>query len=201
MAKKGGRPGEDDDLEMKRFIESRGGSLREGLTFSQFQKAYEEGRGSVTGGSLSLPFVDGGGSGGDMVPETAKKVKGKDKKSRRKKVDSDSESEEDSEEEEESRRGGRRGKREEIDEEIEDMVVDEFTEDAIMKTFMMYDLNGDGVISYLELKTTFQQQGRDSSDYEIRAWIRSRDSSGTGSVNFVDFRRAYLAKLRKRTKA
>ncbi|GMH77361.1 hypothetical protein TrST_g9172, partial [Triparma strigata] len=201
MAKKGGRPGEDDDLEMKRFIESRGGSLREGLTFSQFQKAYEEGRGSVTGGSLSLPFVDGGGSGGDMVPETAKKVKGKDKKSRRKKVNSDSESEEDSEEEEESRRGGRRGKREEIDEEFEDMVVDEFTEDAIMKTFMMYDLNGDGVISYLELKMTFQQQGRDSSDYEIRAWIRSRDSSGTGSVNFVDFRRAYLAKLRKRTKA
>ncbi|GMH61976.1 hypothetical protein TL16_g03382 [Triparma laevis f. inornata] len=208
MAKKGGRVGEDEDLEMKRFIKSRGGSLRVGLSLSQFQKAYEEGRGSVTGGSLSLPFVDGGGSSGERFAAASDKKgkeKGRDGKSRRKQVVSDIESEEEEDSDDESRRGKRRGgrkdKREGIDDEVEDMVVDEFTEDAIMKTFMMYDLNGDGVISYLELKTTFQQQGRDSSDYEIRAWIRSRDSSGTGSVNLVDFRRAYLAKLRKRTKA
>ena len=50
MAKKGGGGGEDDDLALRRFIESRGGTLREGLSFEQFRHAYEEGRGSVAGG-------------------------------------------------------------------------------------------------------------------------------------------------------
>jgi hypothetical protein len=127
-----------------------------------------------------------------------KKGEGRDKgkKGKKRYEDSDDESE-NSDEEEDSPRLSRK-ERESRDEEIDELTVDPFTEEAILKTFNMYDLNSDGVISYLELKTIFQQQGRDSSDYEIRSWIRSRDSSGTGSVNFADFRRNFLLTQMKR---
>ncbi|GMH48764.1 hypothetical protein TrRE_jg2096, partial [Triparma retinervis] len=195
MAKRGDSGGEAEDEALRTFIESRGGNVRDGLTERQFNDAYKSGRGGVVGGSVSLPYVDDGsrvaGSGG-----VSWKDKKKDKGKKKRYEDSDDE-EGESEEEEDSPRLSRK-EREGREEEIDELTVDPFTEEAIRKTFAMYDLNSDGVISYLELKTIFQQQGRDSSDYEIRSWIRSRDSSGTGSVNFADFRRNYLLKQMKR---
>jgi Ca2+-binding EF-hand superfamily protein len=41
-------------------------------------------------------------------------------------------------------------------------------ESAVRRVFDMYDLNGDGVISFLELKTVFSKQGRHVSASEIR---------------------------------
>ena len=192
IVKRGDGGGDAEDEALRMFIESRGGSVRDGLTERQFVEAYEDGKGGVVGGSISLPYVDDGSKVAGVGRERSERVKG-GKKTKKRYDDSD-------EEEEGEERGGRlsRREREERDEEIDDLTVDPYTEEAIRKTFSMYDLNGDGVISYLELKTIFQQQGRDSSDYEIRSWIRSRDSSGTGSVNFTDFRRNYLLKLARR---
>jgi len=50
----------------------------------------------------------------------------------------------------------------------------------------------DGVISYLELKATFERQGRDCDDRELREWIRTRDRSGSGVVSYADFRHSFL---------
>jgi hypothetical protein len=63
--------------------------------------------------------------------------------------------------------------------------------DALRRAFTMYDMNGDGVITYGELKGCFRRQGRDASDFELREWIRERDTSGTGAVSFEDFARAF----------
>ncbi|GMI35898.1 hypothetical protein TrCOL_g8668, partial [Triparma columacea] len=200
MAKRGDSGGAAEDEALRTFIESRGGNIRDGLTEKQFNDAYESGRGGIAGGSISLPYVDDGsrvaGSGGVSWKDKKGEGRDKGKKGKKRYEDSDDESE-NSDEEEDSPRLSRKD-RESRDEEIDELTVDPFTEEAILKTFNMYDLNSDGVISYLELKTIFQQQGRDSLDYEIRSWIRSRDSSGTGSVNFADFRRNFLLKQMKR---
>mmetsp|Transcript_22829 Transcript_22829/g.29839 ORF Transcript_22829/g.29839 Transcript_22829/m.29839 type:complete len:674 (-) Transcript_22829:176-2197(-) len=66
-------------------------------------------------------------------------------------------------------------------------------EKAMKKAFDMYDINGDGLITFAELKTVFQQQGRDASDFEIGDWIHERDTSGTGTVNFNDFKISFLS--------
>ncbi|CAM9744831.1 unnamed protein product [Scytosiphon promiscuus] len=64
-------------------------------------------------------------------------------------------------------------------------------ERAFRKAFEMYDLNGDGYITYLELKAAFEQRGLSASDSDVREWIRQRDTSGTGAVDFADFSRAF----------
>jgi len=46
-------------------------------------------------------------------------------------------------------------------------------------------VDGDGVISEHDMRTSLGDQR--CSDDEIRAWIRRRDSSGTGAVSFEDF--------------
>jgi len=57
----------------------------------------------------------------------------------------------------------------------------------IRKVFTMYDVNGDGVITYNDLRKTFENQGRRMNESELRTWIRSRDSTGQGQVSFADF--------------
>jgi Ca2+-binding EF-hand superfamily protein/WD40 repeat protein len=57
----------------------------------------------------------------------------------------------------------------------------------IRKVFDMYDVNGDGVITYKDLRSTFEKQGRRMNETELRAWIRSRDTAGGGHVSFADF--------------
>jgi len=65
---------------------------------------------------------------------------------------------------------------------------------AIRRAFETYDLNGDGMITYLELRTVLMRQGREASESELRGWIRARDRSGNGAVSFADFCAAYEAK-------
>ena len=62
---------------------------------------------------------------------------------------------------------------------------------AIRRAFETYDLNGDGMISYLELRTVLARQGREASEAELRQWIRARVRSGNGAVSYEDFRAAY----------
>eukprot|EP00903_Cladosiphon_okamuranus_P006300 g6178.t1 len=65
-------------------------------------------------------------------------------------------------------------------------------ERALRKAFEMYDLNGDGFVTYLELKAVFEQRGVHASATDIREWIKQRDTSGTGAVDFADFSRAFV---------
>ncbi|CBJ33221.1 calmodulin-like myosin-light chain [Ectocarpus siliculosus] len=65
-------------------------------------------------------------------------------------------------------------------------------ERALRGAFDMYDLNGDGFITYLELKAAFQQRGVTASDEDLREWIKQRDTSGTGAVDFADFSKAFV---------
>ena len=37
----------------------------------------------------------------------------------------------------------------------------------------------------------FNQQHRRTSEFELREWIKMRDSTGRGGVTFEDFRAAY----------
>ena len=62
---------------------------------------------------------------------------------------------------------------------------------AIRRVFESYDYNGDGEISFLDLKKVLTQQGQRSTDDEIHAWIRKRDTSGLGTVSLEDFIAAY----------
>jgi Ca2+-binding EF-hand superfamily protein len=63
---------------------------------------------------------------------------------------------------------------------------------AIRKAFDAYDLNQDGLITYLELRTVFARANKQISEFELREWIRSRDRSNNGGVSFSDFRTAFL---------
>lgn len=42
-----------------------------------------------------------------------------------------------------------------------------------------------------QLKTVFRRRGLSVSDDELRRWIRQRDTSGTGAVDFQDFSSAF----------
>ncbi|CAM9937964.1 unnamed protein product, partial [Phaeothamnion confervicola] len=64
-------------------------------------------------------------------------------------------------------------------------------EAAVRRTFERYDLNGDGLITYFDLKTVFEHEGRDASEAELRQWIERRDFSTTGAVDYDDFRRGF----------
>jgi hypothetical protein len=52
------------------------------------------------------------------------------------------------------------------------------------RAFDRFDLNGDGVISFSELRATFLELGRTASDTELKIWIDERDRSGRGLVDF-----------------
>lgn len=43
-----------------------------------------------------------------------------------------------------------------------------------------------------QLKAVFQQRGLNVSDDELRRWIKQRDTSGTGAVDFADFSRSLI---------
>ena len=67
------------------------------------------------------------------------------------------------------------------------MEEDERREEA-SRAFRRLDLNGDGVITYLELRKVFNQRHRRTSEFELREWIKMRDSTGRGGVTFEDAR-------------
>lgn len=68
-------------------------------------------------------------------------------------------------------------------------------EDMIRKAFATYDIDGDGVISFSELKAVLTKQHSQISDSDIRAWIQRRDKSKLGGVSYRDFRDAYMGRI------
>lgn len=63
---------------------------------------------------------------------------------------------------------------------------------ALRAAFDKYDVDKDGLISFLDLRTRFRQMGRTNvPDLEIRRWIADKDRRGAGNVSFDEFERAY----------
>ena len=48
--------------------------------------------------------------------------------------------------------------------------------------FESYDMNNDGVISFIDLRTCFAQRGKNVPDSEIRRWLAEKDTVGDGVV-------------------
>mmetsp|Transcript_8168 Transcript_8168/g.15100 ORF Transcript_8168/g.15100 Transcript_8168/m.15100 type:complete len:3618 (-) Transcript_8168:115-10968(-) len=66
---------------------------------------------------------------------------------------------------------------------------------GLWKAFQRYDIDCNGVISFVELRTAFNEMGRTQvSDSELFKWIRDRDLSGDGTVTFAEFVRSYAPK-------
>ncbi|OWZ21158.1 Calmodulin-like myosin-light chain [Phytophthora megakarya] len=63
--------------------------------------------------------------------------------------------------------------------------------------FRKYDVDGDGAISFIDLRRAMDQQmtGHRLSDLEIQRWITEKDRSGQGVVNYEDFVVAFQAQV------
>ena len=67
----------------------------------------------------------------------------------------------------------------------ENEVTREIPADILKKlqiVFESYDMNNDGVISFIDLRTCFAQRGKQVPDTEIRRWIRVRTESCAISI-------------------
>ena len=65
----------------------------------------------------------------------------------------------------------------------------------LKQAFDMYDRDGDGFISRIDLKNTFDAQGKPKSDQEITEWMKRSDSHNTGFVDFDDFVQNYSSRM------
>ena len=66
---------------------------------------------------------------------------------------------------------------------------------VLKQAFDLYDYDGDGFISRVDLKNTFEAQGKPKSDQEISEWMSRSDSHNTGFVDFDDFVQNYSNKM------
>ena len=65
-------------------------------------------------------------------------------------------------------------------------------EATLRMAFDKYDVDRDGLISFVDLRTRFREMGRTNvPDVEIRRWIADKDRRGKGNVDFQEFRKAY----------
>ena len=60
-------------------------------------------------------------------------------------------------------------------------------EDDIAKSFRMFDIDGDGLITEDELRTTMSNLGEPMNDSEVKAMIAEADLDGDGKINFKEF--------------
>jgi len=60
-------------------------------------------------------------------------------------------------------------------------------EDDIAKSFRMFDLDGDGLITEEELQTTMSNLGEPMNEMEVKAMIAEADLDGDGKINFKEF--------------
>ncbi|KAK1932358.1 putative calcium-binding protein CML16 [Phytophthora citrophthora] len=69
--------------------------------------------------------------------------------------------------------------------------------EALLGVFRKYDVDGDGVISFIDLRRAMDRQtkGHRLSDVEIQRWITEKDKGGQGVVSFEDFVVAFQGKL------
>ncbi|KAE9026168.1 hypothetical protein PF011_g2701 [Phytophthora fragariae] len=73
--------------------------------------------------------------------------------------------------------------------------------DALRAIFRKYDVDGDGFISFIDLRRAMDEQtagqGHRLSDLEIQRWITDKDRGGQGVVSFEDFADAFKGQLQK----
>ncbi|KAL3661531.1 hypothetical protein V7S43_013291 [Phytophthora oleae] len=67
--------------------------------------------------------------------------------------------------------------------------------EALLGVFRKYDVDGDGVISFIDLRRAMDNQGHRLSDVEIQRWITEKDKGGQGVVSFEDFVVAFQGQL------
>ena len=60
-------------------------------------------------------------------------------------------------------------------------------EDDIAKSFRMFDIDGDGLITEEELQTTMSNLGEPMNEMEVKAMIAEADLDGDGKINFKEF--------------
>eukprot|EP01101_Sappina_pedata_P009203 TRINITY_DN52_c0_g2_i1.p2 TRINITY_DN52_c0_g2~~TRINITY_DN52_c0_g2_i1.p2 ORF type:complete len:161 (-),score=90.22 TRINITY_DN52_c0_g2_i1:99-554(-) len=60
-------------------------------------------------------------------------------------------------------------------------------EEELLEAFKVFDKNGDGLISYDELKQVMSNLGEVLSDAELAEMIREADSDGDGQISFPEF--------------
>ncbi|GAB9472925.1 Calmodulin-like myosin-light chain [Globisporangium polare] len=65
--------------------------------------------------------------------------------------------------------------------------------DALRLVFRKYDVDGDGAISFIDLRKALNQRGSQQrlSDVELQQWITQKDRNGQGVVSFADFCAAF----------
>lgn len=61
-----------------------------------------------------------------------------------------------------------------------------FTEEELLKAFKLYDENGDGSISYDELKSIISLIGENMTESELNEFIREGDSNLSGDLNYKE---------------
>lgn len=66
---------------------------------------------------------------------------------------------------------------------------------TLRRVFAKYDVDGDGEISFVDLRTALnrQQQQQRLSNVEIQKWITDKDQRGCGRVCFADFARVFAS--------
>jgi Ca2+-binding EF-hand superfamily protein/serine/threonine protein kinase len=63
---------------------------------------------------------------------------------------------------------------------------------ALLRVFRSLDINDDGFITANEIKQVFTERGHVATDSEVLDWIQQRDTSGTGTVDFKDFKYSFV---------
>ena len=59
------------------------------------------------------------------------------------------------------------------------------------RAFSRYDVDCNGYITVEDLRRVFASQGKQSTEAELREWVRRRDSTGRNAVSFLDFSEHY----------
>ena len=60
-------------------------------------------------------------------------------------------------------------------------------EEDIAKSFKVFDIDGDGLITEDELQTTMNSLGEPMNEKEVKAMIAEADLDGDGKINFKEF--------------
>ena len=78
-----------------------------------------------------------------------------------------------------------------IKEEIQKFL--EFAEDKVIKhqAFKLFDVNGDGVVTFAELKNVLKKLGGNVSDKDIGDMIGSADDDGNEEVDYREFEKLW----------
>merc|ERR1712029_1304104 len=69
----------------------------------------------------------------------------------------------------------------------ESMAGDDEVEDDISQAFIVFDKDGDGLITAEEIQETMMGLGEDVSEAEVKAMVLEADLNGDGFIDFTEF--------------